>query len=73
MSSGTRGRYRWRTAVRRRLPWALVNRGVADRGKKDCGDHEWFNVDYVVEQCYHCEVGQRPYSVDHFPDTTPRP
>ncbi|GAA1791701.1 hypothetical protein GCM10009682_12090 [Luedemannella flava] len=33
---------------------------VADKGKADCGDHEWYNHDDVVEHCYHCAVGSRP-------------
>ena len=61
-----RGRFRWRTRIRRSLPWFLVNRGLAGKGKTDCGDHEWYNADGVVERCYHCTVGERPYDPAHF-------
>jgi hypothetical protein len=44
----------------------LVDRGVAGKGMTDCGDHEWYNADGVVEHCYHCEVGRRPYDPAHF-------
>jgi hypothetical protein len=66
VTSTGRGRFRWRTKIRGNLPWFLVNRGVADKGTTDCGDHEWYNADYVVEHCYHCHVGQRPYDPAHF-------
>lgn len=59
-------RYRWRTGIRRRLPWFLINLGVAGKGKRDCGDHEWYYADNVVEHCLHCEVGERPYDAEHF-------
>jgi hypothetical protein len=58
------GRYRWRTSVRKRLPFALT--WLSPKGKGDCGDHLWYNEDGLVERCYHCEVGVRPYSPDHF-------
>lgn len=61
-----RGRYRWRTAIRRRLPSFLIDLGVARRGKRDCGAHDFHNVDDVIERCYHCEVGERPYDPAHF-------
>ncbi|GIG59128.1 hypothetical protein Lfu02_35000 [Longispora fulva] len=62
MGSTVRGRYRWRTRLRRRLPWVLVDRGWADKGASDCGAHEWYNADGVVERCYHCAPGERPRS-----------
>ena len=40
----TKVRYRWRTWLRRRLPWFLVDWGVAGKGTADCGDHEWYNA-----------------------------
>ncbi|MFD9124985.1 hypothetical protein [Kitasatospora sp. NPDC059571] len=46
------GRYRWRTRLRRQLPWFLVERGLAGKGTQDCGDHEWYNHDGVVAHCY---------------------
>ena len=66
MNQAGRGRFRWRTSVRKHLPWFLVNRGAAGKGAGDCGDHEWYNADGVVEYCYHCSVGQRPYDPAHF-------
>ena len=60
------GRYRVRTRVRRHLPWFLINLGIAAQGRQDCGDHEWHNADNVVERCYHCVVGVRPYDRAHF-------
>src|SRR3954449_12435865 len=56
MSNLGRGRYRWRTRLRRHLPWFLIDRGVAAKYTADCGDHEWYNADGVVEHCYHCMV-----------------
>jgi hypothetical protein len=47
----------------------LVDRGVAGKGTTDCGDHEWYNADGVVERCYHCTVGHRPYDPAHFETT----
>jgi hypothetical protein len=47
----------------------LVDRGVAGKGTTDCGDHEWDNADGVVERCYHCTVGHRPYDPAHFETT----
>lgn len=67
MAHFVRGRYRWRTWLRRRLPWVLIDRGVAGKGEGDCGRHEWYNSDGVVEHCYHCTAGQRPFDAAHFP------
>ncbi len=46
----------------------MVNLGVAGKPNDDCGDHEWYNSDNVVEHCYHCAAGQRPYDAAHFHD-----
>ncbi len=54
-----RGRYRLRTAVRSRLPWALVNLGVAAKGRRDCGRHDWYKSSDEEDRCYHCQVGVR--------------
>jgi hypothetical protein len=54
-----RGRYRLRTRLRRRLPWWLVDLGVAPKGKHDCGAHEWYRESGDTWRCYHCEVGVR--------------
>lgn len=48
----TRGRYRFRTWVRTKLPFALLS--LSPPGAGDCGRHQWHNVDGVVERCYHC-------------------
>lgn len=51
--------YRWRTEVRKHLPWFLINLGVADKGQ-DCeaagGNHSWYNMDGKHSACYHCKV-----------------
>jgi hypothetical protein len=59
-----KGRYRWRTSARRLLPWWIADH--IPKGSRDCGDHEFYNEDYVVEHCYHCTVGERPFSWTHF-------
>lgn len=55
----TRHPYRWRTWIRTKLPWFLVNLGVAAKGE-DCarvgGQHWWYNRDNVTSRCYHCEI-----------------
>ena len=65
-----RGRYRWRTSLRRRLPRFLVYLGIAGKGTADCGDHDWYNVDNIVEHCYHCVIGRRPYDPADFVTTS---
>ena len=55
----SRGRYRWRTRLRRQLPWFLVNLGVARKGRRDCGEHDWYKSTDHEDHCYHCEVGVR--------------
>ena len=51
--------YRWRTWLRARLPWFLINLGCAGKGE-DCekagGAHEWYNQDHENSACYHCKV-----------------
>ena len=51
-------RRRWR----RRLPWFLINLGVAAKGE-DCeavgAKHLWYNFDNEYSRCYYCEV-ERP-------------
>jgi hypothetical protein len=44
----------------------LTDHGMAAKGKRDCGRHDWYNADGVVERCYHCVPGQRPYDPAHF-------
>ncbi|MBS1870709.1 MAG: hypothetical protein JSS99_13720 [Actinobacteria bacterium] len=53
-----RPRYRWRTWIRGRVPWAMVD--WFPKGRKDCGQHEWYACDHDTDRCYHCEVGVRP-------------
>jgi hypothetical protein len=54
--------YRFRSKVRRNLPWWLIDLGIASKGK-DCeqagGQHQWYNRDNVTSGCYHC-VAVRP-------------
>ena len=54
--------YRWRTWLRGKLPWFLIDRGIASKGA-DCeqagGKHWWHNKDDHNSACYHCEV-ERP-------------
>jgi hypothetical protein len=53
-----RPRYRWRTWIRGRVPWALVD--WFPQGLKDCGQHEWHAYDADTDRCCHCVVGVRP-------------
>jgi len=54
--------YVWRTRLRQRLPWFLINLGIADKGQ-DCeavgAQHHWYNQDGENSACYHCRV-ERP-------------
>ncbi|MFG2825000.1 hypothetical protein ACGFX4_36920 [Kitasatospora sp. NPDC048365] len=56
------GRYRWRTRLRRHLPWFLIEWGLAGKGSQDCGAHEWYNHDGLVAHCYHCAPGQQAWA-----------
>ncbi len=51
--------YAWRTWLRQRLPWFLINFGLADKGC-DCeavgAAHHWYNIDGKTSGCYHCRV-----------------
>jgi hypothetical protein len=51
----TRPRYRWRTAIRRHLPWFLIDRGVAGKAKQNCRLHEWYKSTDGEDSRYHCE------------------
>ncbi|MBT2766153.1 DUF2306 domain-containing protein [Stenotrophomonas sp. ISL-67] len=59
LPASTPSPYRWRTALRQHLPWWLINRGFAGKGK-DCaahgGAHSWYNIDGATSGCYHCRV-----------------
>jgi hypothetical protein len=51
---------RWRTWLRVHTPNFIYYRlGVAVSKARDCGDHEWYNADGVIEHCYHCEAERR--------------
>lgn len=43
---------------RSRLPWFLINLGIASKGK-DCllvnASHKWYNVDGINSGCYYCK------------------
>ena len=51
--------YAWRTRLRARLPWLLLDLGIAAKGA-DCeaagGEHDWYNIDDVASGCYDCRV-----------------
>jgi len=51
--------YAWRTRLRGRLPWFLVDLGFAGKGR-DCAvvgaQHHWYNLDGKSSGCYHCKV-----------------
>ncbi len=59
MTQNWRSPYRIRTLLRSRLPWFVIDLGIADKGT-DCeaegGSHEWYNVDNKISACYHCKV-----------------
>jgi hypothetical protein len=44
--------------------------GLISKGKRDCGNHEFYRVTHEEDRCYHCSVGVRRPS--HFPDRGPR-
>jgi hypothetical protein len=54
--------YRYRVWIRGRLPWWLINLGVANKGR-DCeavgGWHRWYKSTDEIDGCYHCEVKRR--------------
>ncbi len=56
------GTYRFRTFIRSKLPWFLINLGVASKGidcEKKGGKHEWYKSDNGLSGCYHCEVERK--------------
>jgi hypothetical protein len=57
-----RGKYRWRTWLRRHLPRPLC--WAFPKGRKDCGAHEWHRAHDLYDLCYHCEPGWRPRKTD---------
>lgn len=49
------GKYRYRTALRERLPEQFA--GLIPKGRNDCGDHEWYKSAEDAWRCYHCQPG----------------
>jgi len=48
---------RWRTWLRVHTPNTLHYRlGLVVPKVRDCGAHEWYNADNIVERCYHCSA-----------------
>ena len=48
---------RWRAWLRVHTPNALYYRlDLMVPKARDCGAHEWYNADNVVERCYHCRA-----------------
>jgi hypothetical protein len=45
-------KYRLRTWLRARLPHFLSDR--IPKGRKDCGNHEWYRSRGSMWHCYHC-------------------
>ena len=50
--------YRYRLWWRKRLPWFLIDLGIADKGK-DCelvnAEHSWYKIDNKTSGCYYCK------------------
>lgn len=61
-----RSRYRWRTRLRVALPFRPPLYLVVLKGRRDCGEHGWYNADNVVEHCIYCRA-ERSYDEAHFP------
>jgi hypothetical protein len=51
--------YELRLRIREKLPWFLINIGIADKGK-NCesvgAEHIWYNIDDTISGCYYCKV-----------------
>lgn len=62
MTAASRNPYAWRTWLRQRLPWFLIDLGLAAKGR-DCesvkAEHSWYNIDNLSSGCYHCEVRRK--------------
>jgi hypothetical protein len=56
----TRHPYAWRTWIRGRLPYVLIDRGLFPDKGEDCeavgARHAWYNQDDECSACYHCRV-----------------
>lgn len=50
--------YYLRLMLRERLPWLLIDLGIAKKGK-DCksvgAEHKWYNIDGNESGCYFCQ------------------
>jgi hypothetical protein len=51
------------------LPFRPPLYRLVPKGRRDCGDHAWYNEDDKVEHCLHCRA-ERPFSQDHFSKPT---
>lgn len=51
--------YAIRTWLRGKLPWVLIDIGIADK-VENCelvgAEHHWYNQDNLNSACYHCYV-----------------
>jgi hypothetical protein len=51
--------YGLRLRIREKLPWFLINIGIAAKGD-DCekvkAEHEWYNQGDAISACYFCKV-----------------
>ena len=51
--------YELRLLIREKLPWFLINLGIAGKGE-DCekvkAEHEWYNQGGNISACYYCKV-----------------
>ena len=58
MKSDLRHPYGFRTWLRQRLPWFLIDLGIAHKGT-DCeavgAEHFWYNIDDKSSGCYYCK------------------
>lgn len=52
MTAVREGKYRFRTRLRGHLPRGMV--WIAPKGRRDCGDHEWYLAAERTWRCYHC-------------------
>lgn len=51
--------YGYRRWWRTRLPWFLINMGIAQKGE-NCelvnANHHWYNIDDESSGCYYCNI-----------------
>lgn len=51
--------YELRLWLRERLPWFIINLGIAEKGK-DCesvnAEHVWYNKGDNLSGCYYCKI-----------------